>query len=79
MYTTNRPTADATEEVWGGYFPALDHGFVSLVDYIRGDAASARAARVSYQFGSSHDCSIPVTPVTDRVATARFHSTPPTG
>ena len=31
---TKRPTSPAAEEILGGYFPALDHGFVSLVDYM---------------------------------------------
>ena len=29
---TKRPTVEAAEEILGGYFPALDHGFVALVD-----------------------------------------------
>lgn len=49
---TKRPTIAAAEEVLGGYFPVLDHGFVSLVDYMGGDADIERAARVSYGAGT---------------------------
>ena len=45
---TKRPTSPAAEEILGGYFPALDHGFVSLVDYMGSDEDVERAARVSY-------------------------------
>jgi thymidylate synthase (FAD) len=34
------------------YFPVLDHGFVSLVDYMGTDADIERAARVSYGYGT---------------------------
>jgi thymidylate synthase (FAD) len=34
---TKRPTIPAAEEILGGYFPVLDHGFVSLVDYMGSD------------------------------------------
>lgn len=50
--TTNRPTTRAAEEIIGLYFPVLDHGFVSLVDYMGGDADIERAARVSYGQGT---------------------------
>ncbi len=36
----------------GKYFPALDHGFVALVDYMGGDADVVQAARVSYGAGT---------------------------
>jgi thymidylate synthase (FAD) len=49
---TRRPTIPAAEEILGGYFPVLDHGFVSLVDYMGGDESIERAARVSYGFGT---------------------------
>jgi len=49
---TKRPTIPAAEEVLGGYFPVLDHGFVSLVDYMGSDEDVERAARVSYGFGT---------------------------
>ncbi len=49
---TKRPTVPAAEEILGGYFPALDHGFVSLVDYMGSDEDVERAARVSYGYGT---------------------------
>ncbi|MFW6080257.1 MAG: FAD-dependent thymidylate synthase [Gemmatimonadota bacterium] len=49
---TKRPTVDAAEEILGGYFPVLDHGFVSLVDYMGSDGDVERAARVSYGYGT---------------------------
>ena len=49
---TKRPTSPAAEEILGGYFPALDHGFVSLVDYMGSDEDVERAARVSYGYGT---------------------------
>jgi thymidylate synthase (FAD) len=49
---TKRPVNPAAEEILGGYFPVLDHGFVSLVDYMGGDDSVERAARVSYGYGT---------------------------
>ena len=49
---TKRPTVAAAEEILGGYFPVLDHGFVSLVDYMGTDQDIERAARVSYGAGT---------------------------
>ena len=49
---TRRPTVPAAEEILGGYFPVLDHGFVSLVDYMGSDEDVERAARVSYGYGT---------------------------
>jgi thymidylate synthase (FAD) len=49
---TKRPTQPAAEEILGQYFPVLDHGFVSLVDYMGGDDSIERAARVSYGYGT---------------------------
>lgn len=49
---TKRPVAPAAEEILGGYFPVLDHGFVSLVDYMGSDEDVERAARVSYGAGT---------------------------
>lgn len=48
MFQTKRATTPEAEEILGGYFPVLDHGFVSLVDYMGNDEAAERAARVSY-------------------------------
>jgi thymidylate synthase (FAD) len=50
--TTKRTVVPAAEEILGSYFPVLDHGFVSLVDYMGGDAAIEQAARVSYGAGA---------------------------
>ncbi len=49
---TKRPTSPAAEEILGGYFPVLDHGFVALVDYMGTDDDVERAARVSYGYGT---------------------------
>jgi thymidylate synthase (FAD) len=49
---TRRPTTPAAEEIVGGYFSVLDHGFVSLVDYMGSDGDVERAARVSYGAGT---------------------------
>ena len=50
---TRRPTNSEAEALIGLYFPILDHGFVSLVDYMGTDECIERAARVSYGGGSS--------------------------
>ena len=52
MADTRRPTSPAAEEILGGYFPVLDHGFVALVDYMGTDEDVERAARVSYGYGT---------------------------
>jgi thymidylate synthase (FAD) len=52
MTETRRPTSPAAEEILGGYFPVLDHGFVALVDYMGSDEDIERAARVSYGYGT---------------------------
>ena len=49
---TKRPTSPAAEEILGGYSPVLDHGWVSLVDYMGSDEDVERAARVSYGHGT---------------------------
>jgi thymidylate synthase (FAD) len=49
---TKRPTNPEAEEILGGYFPVLDHGFVSLIDYMGSDESIERAARVSYGAGT---------------------------
>jgi thymidylate synthase (FAD) len=50
--TTRRPISAPAEEILGLYFPVLDHGFVSLVDYMGTDECIERAARVSYGYGT---------------------------
>jgi thymidylate synthase (FAD) len=52
MADTKRLTIPAAEEILGGYFPVLDHGFVSLVDYMGSDESIESAARVSYGYGT---------------------------
>jgi thymidylate synthase (FAD) len=52
MQNTKRPTIPSAEEILGGYFPVLDHGFVALVDYMGSDEDIERAARVSYGYGT---------------------------
>ncbi len=52
MSDTRRPTTPSAEEILGLYFPVLDHGFVSLVDYMGTDESIERAARVSYGYGT---------------------------
>jgi len=49
---TKRPTVPAAEEILGLYYPVLDHGFVSLIDYMGSDESIERAARVSYGYGT---------------------------
>lgn len=49
---TRRPTSPAAEEILGGYFPVLDHGWAALVDYMGSDEDVERAARVSYGHGT---------------------------
>ena len=49
---TRRPTTPAAEEILGLYYPVLDHGFVSLVDYMGSDESIEHAARVSYGYGT---------------------------
>jgi len=49
---TKRPTNPAAEEILGGYFPILDHGFVSVIDKMGSDESIEQAARVSYGAGT---------------------------
>lgn len=49
---TRRPTNPEAEALLGLFFPVLDHGFVSLVDYMGSDEDVERAARVSYGYGT---------------------------
>ena len=45
-WTSPWASSDCAEEILGLYFPVLDHGFVSLVDYMGTDECIERAARV---------------------------------
>lgn len=49
---SQRPSVPEADEILGLYFPVLDHGFISLVDYMGSDAAIESAARVSYGHGT---------------------------
>jgi thymidylate synthase (FAD) len=49
---TRRSTIQAAEEILGGYFRVLDHGYVALVDYMGSDEDVESAARVSYGHGT---------------------------
>jgi thymidylate synthase (FAD) len=49
---TKRPTNPAAEEILGQYFPVLDNGFISIVDYLGTDECIESAARVSYGAGT---------------------------
>jgi thymidylate synthase (FAD) len=45
------------DEIKGKYFRVLDHGFISLVDYMGDDLAVLQAARVSYGAGTKGNLS----------------------
>ncbi|MBC9883068.1 FAD-dependent thymidylate synthase [Bradyrhizobium sp. INPA01-394B] len=49
---TRRPTVPALEELLFEPMPALDHGFVRVVDYMGDDSSIVQAARVSYGRGT---------------------------
>jgi len=49
---TRRATVPALEEILYQPLPALDHGFVRVVDYMGDDGAVVQAARVSYGRGT---------------------------
>ncbi len=49
---TRRPTVPALEELLYEPLPALDHGFVRVIDYMGDDTAIVQAARVSYGRGT---------------------------
>ena len=51
-HQTRRATVPALEEILYEAIPALDHGFVRVVDYMGDDAAIVQAARVSYGKGT---------------------------
>ena len=50
--STKRVVAPALEEVLYDRLPALDHGFIRVIDYMGDDAAVVQAARVSYGSGT---------------------------
>lgn len=47
-----RPSSEAMDVILGHPFPALDHGFVRVIDYMGDEAAIVQAARVSYGKGT---------------------------
>ena len=49
---TRRVTVPGLEEILYEPVPALDHGFVRVIDYMGDDAAIVQAARVSYGKGT---------------------------
>jgi thymidylate synthase (FAD) len=50
---TIRPVAEGIEKILYKVFPALDHGFIRVVDYMGDDQAVVQAARVSYGKGTT--------------------------
>lgn len=51
-HPTCRETAPALEDILYEALPALDHGFVRVIDYMGTDSAIVQAARVSYGKGT---------------------------
>ncbi len=51
-HTTRRATVPALEDMLYQPLPALDHGFVRVIDYMGDDGAIVQAARVSYGRGT---------------------------
>lgn len=52
MADTKRPTSETAEAILGEYYPVLDHGFISLVDYMGTDPTVPTCARTSYGHGT---------------------------
>ena len=50
--TTKRVTAPELEKILYEAIPALDHGFVRVVDYMGDDTSIVQSARVSYGKGT---------------------------
>ena len=49
---TRRVTAPALENILYEALPALDHGFVRVIDYMGDDSSIVQSARVSYGKGT---------------------------
>ena len=49
---TRRVTAPSLEEILYEAIPALDHGFVRVIDYMGDDSSIVQSARVSYGKGT---------------------------
>ena len=52
---TKRVTASNLEKILYEAIPALDHGFVRVVDYMGDDTSIVQSARVSYGKGTKKD------------------------
>jgi Predicted alternative thymidylate synthase len=52
QHQTKRVTAPALEKILYEAIPALDHGFVRVVDYMGDDTSIVQSARVSYGKGT---------------------------
>lgn len=52
MAETKRPTSESAEAILGNYYPVLNFGFVSLMDYMGVDATVPTCARTSYGHGT---------------------------
>ena len=50
--STKRVTVPALEKILYEALPALDHGFVRVVDYMGDDTSIVQSARVSYGKGT---------------------------
>tara|TARA_B110001450_G_scaffold56854_1_gene53452 strand:- start:339 stop:599 length:261 start_codon:yes stop_codon:yes gene_type:complete len=50
--TTKRVTAPELEKILYDAIPALDHGFVRVIDYMGDDTSIVQSARVSYGKGT---------------------------
>ena len=53
-HTTKRPTVQSLEDILYKPVPALDKGFVRVMDYMGDDTSIVQAARVSYGRGTKH-------------------------
>ena len=49
---TKRVTAPELEKILYEAFPALDHGFIRVIDYMGDDSSIVQSARVSYGKGT---------------------------
>ena len=49
---TKRVTAPELEEILYEALPALDHGFIRVIDYMGDDSSIVQSARVSYGKGT---------------------------
>ena len=52
VFSTKRPCVQDLESILNDPIPALDHGFIRVIDYMGDDSAVVQAARVSYGKGT---------------------------